>query len=74
MVWWDNRASMHRANPYTAEMSARDVRRSTVIDDGEFAHGIPFMSMDPEEEPSTTVQSGTEAWRAPGAELLGISK
>ncbi|KAI0144705.1 putative alpha-ketoglutarate-dependent 2,4-dichlorophenoxyacetate dioxygenase [Pestalotiopsis sp. NC0098] len=40
MVWWDNRQSMHRANPYTTSMTARDVRRATVIDDGPFAHGV----------------------------------
>ena len=31
---------MHRANPYTNEMTARDVRRSTVIDDGPLAFGV----------------------------------
>ncbi|ORY35342.1 putative alpha-ketoglutarate-dependent 2,4-dichlorophenoxyacetate dioxygenase [Naematelia encephala] len=41
MVWWDNRQSMHRANPYTEDMTARDVRRSTVIDDGPLAWGVP---------------------------------
>ncbi|KAK1463843.1 alpha-ketoglutarate-dependent 2 [Colletotrichum melonis] len=40
MVWWDNRKSMHRANPYNAEMTARDVRRATVIDDGPLAFGV----------------------------------
>ncbi|ODN78877.1 hypothetical protein L202_04413 [Cryptococcus amylolentus CBS 6039] len=40
MVWWDNRQSMHRANPYTANMTARDVRRATVIDDGPLAFGV----------------------------------
>jgi alpha-ketoglutarate-dependent 2,4-dichlorophenoxyacetate dioxygenase len=40
MVWWDNRQSMHRANPYTSDMTARDVRRSTVIDDGPVACGV----------------------------------
>ncbi|KAF2711204.1 putative alpha-ketoglutarate-dependent 2,4-dichlorophenoxyacetate dioxygenase [Pleomassaria siparia CBS 279.74] len=41
MVWWDNRQSMHRANPYTTSMTARDVRRSTVIDEGPLAYGVP---------------------------------
>ncbi|KAF9729144.1 hypothetical protein PMIN04_000199 [Paraphaeosphaeria minitans] len=41
MVWWDNRQSMHRANPYTTSMTARDVRRATVNDDGPFALGVP---------------------------------
>ncbi|PQE03571.1 Alpha-ketoglutarate-dependent 24-dichlorophenoxyacetate dioxygenase protein [Rutstroemia sp. NJR-2017a BVV2] len=40
MVWWDNRQSMHRANPYTEQMTARDVRRSTIIDDGPLAFGV----------------------------------
>lgn len=31
---------MHRANSYTATMTARDVRRSTIIDDGPFAWGV----------------------------------
>ncbi|KAJ5296226.1 uncharacterized protein N7443_007119 [Penicillium atrosanguineum] len=39
MVWWDNRQSMHRANPYTEHMTARDVRRSTILDDGPLAFG-----------------------------------
>lgn len=30
---------MHRANPYTDNMTARDVRRSTIVDDGPFAFG-----------------------------------
>jgi alpha-ketoglutarate-dependent 2,4-dichlorophenoxyacetate dioxygenase len=34
------RQSMHRANPYTKDMSARDVRRSTIIDDGLLAFAI----------------------------------
>ncbi|EED24625.1 alpha-ketoglutarate-dependent 2,4-dichlorophenoxyacetate dioxygenase, putative [Talaromyces stipitatus ATCC 10500] len=40
MVWWDNRQSMHRANPYTETMTVRDVRRSTIIDDGPMAYGV----------------------------------
>ena len=40
MVWWDNRQCMHRANPYTVDMTARDVRRSTVVDDGPYAWGV----------------------------------
>lgn len=31
---------MHRANPYTDQMTARDVRRSTIIDDGPSAFGV----------------------------------
>ncbi|RSH79487.1 uncharacterized protein EHS24_001539 [Apiotrichum porosum] len=41
MVWWDNRQSMHRSNLYTPTMTARDVRRTTVIDDGPLAWGVP---------------------------------
>ncbi|KAH8678632.1 putative alpha-ketoglutarate-dependent 2,4-dichlorophenoxyacetate dioxygenase [Tricladium varicosporioides] len=39
MVWWDNRQSMHRANPYIVGMTERDVRRSTIVDDGPLAYG-----------------------------------
>jgi len=35
-----DRQSMHRANPYTDEMTARDVRRTTVVDDGALAFGV----------------------------------
>jgi hypothetical protein len=35
-----HRQSMHRSNPYLESMSARDVRRSTIIDDGPFAFGV----------------------------------
>lgn len=31
---------MHRSNPYTTQMTARDVRRSTIIDDGPLAYGV----------------------------------
>lgn len=31
---------MHRANPYNTNMTARDVRRATVIDDGPLASGV----------------------------------
>lgn len=31
---------MQRANPYTSDMSARDVTRTTVIDHGSFAFGV----------------------------------
>ncbi|CAK7235903.1 hypothetical protein SCUCBS95973_009425 [Sporothrix curviconia] len=40
LMWWDNRQSMHRAQPYNEKMGPRDVRRSTVLDDGEGSHGI----------------------------------
>lgn len=31
---------MHRASAYDEKMGPRDVRRSTVLDDGEFAYGV----------------------------------
>lgn len=40
-MWWDNRQSMHRASAYDENMGARDVRRSTVFDNGEEALGVP---------------------------------
>ncbi|KAG9579024.1 putative alpha-ketoglutarate-dependent 2,4-dichlorophenoxyacetate dioxygenase, partial [Aureobasidium melanogenum] len=46
MVWWDNRQSMHRSNPYREGMTARDVRRSTVVDDGPFARGVDVSQRD----------------------------
>lgn len=39
-MWWDNRQSMHRASAYDEKMGARDVRRSTVYDDGDAAMGV----------------------------------
>ncbi|GJN93848.1 hypothetical protein Rhopal_006907-T1 [Rhodotorula paludigena] len=39
MIWWDNRASMHRATPFSDQMEVRDMRRTTVFDDGPYAHG-----------------------------------
>ncbi|GAA5978608.1 hypothetical protein JCM11641_002786 [Rhodosporidiobolus odoratus] len=39
LVWWDNRASMHRATPFSDQMERRDMRRTTVFDDGPYAHG-----------------------------------
>ncbi|CAK7199527.1 hypothetical protein SEUCBS139899_002207 [Sporothrix eucalyptigena] len=50
LVWWDNRQSMHRANPYTESMTARDVRRSTVNDDGPLACGVPKSELGIEDE------------------------
>lgn len=34
------RQSMHRANPYSEDMAARDVRRSTIFDEGPLAYGV----------------------------------
>lgn len=40
------RQSMHRANPYTDKMTARDVRRSTIIDDGPWTFGVTQEEID----------------------------
>lgn len=31
--------SMHRATPFSDQMEVRDMRRTTVFDDGPYAHG-----------------------------------
>ncbi|GAA6036182.1 hypothetical protein JCM8097_006820 [Rhodosporidiobolus ruineniae] len=41
MIWWDNRASMHTATPFSDQMEVRDMRRTTVFDDGPDAYGVP---------------------------------
>ncbi|KZO98334.1 alpha-ketoglutarate-dependent 2,4-dichlorophenoxyacetate dioxygenase [Calocera viscosa TUFC12733] len=41
LVWWDNRISMHRATPFSDQMEKRDMRRTTVFDDGPDAYGVP---------------------------------
>ncbi|CZR61478.1 uncharacterized protein PAC_11374 [Phialocephala subalpina] len=40
LMWWDNRQCMHRASGYCEDMGPRDVRRSTVKDDGPLAWGV----------------------------------
>ncbi|PRQ70947.1 alpha-ketoglutarate-dependent 2,4-dichlorophenoxyacetate dioxygenase [Rhodotorula toruloides] len=47
MVWWDNRTSMHRATPFSDQMERRDMRRTTVFDDGPYAQGAmpPMLDM-----------------------------
>ncbi|GAA6015520.1 hypothetical protein JCM10207_008622 [Rhodosporidiobolus poonsookiae] len=40
MVWWDNRCSMHMATPFSDQMEVRDMRRTTVFDDGPDAFGV----------------------------------
>ncbi|OQV09779.1 hypothetical protein CLAIMM_13865 [Cladophialophora immunda] len=63
MVWWDNRQSMHRANPYTESMTARDVRRTTVIDDGPFAWGVTEQERTAAAEQAR--ESGVRQWELP---------
>jgi len=41
LVWWSNITVLHRATPFSDQMEIRDMRRTTVFDDGPFAHGIP---------------------------------
>jgi len=45
LVWWDNRASMHRATPFSDQMERRDMRRTTVFDDGPYKDGVAIGSM-----------------------------
>lgn len=40
LVWWDNRQSMHRATTFSDQMERRDMRRTTVFDDGESKDGV----------------------------------
>ncbi|GAA5827741.1 hypothetical protein JCM11251_007650 [Rhodosporidiobolus azoricus] len=40
LMWWDNRASMHRATPFSDQMEVRDMRRTTVFDDGPYSYGV----------------------------------
>ena len=41
MVFWDNRQTMHRATPFHDQMEVRDMRRTTVFDDGSYKNGVP---------------------------------
>jgi len=41
MVMWDNRQVMHRATPFSDQMEVRDMRRTTVFDDGPERNGVP---------------------------------
>ncbi|KAI5122651.1 hypothetical protein M0805_007913 [Coniferiporia weirii] len=41
LVFWDNRATMHRATPFSDQMEVRDMRRTTVFDDGPDKDGVP---------------------------------
>ncbi|GAA6056374.1 hypothetical protein JCM3770_005977 [Rhodotorula araucariae] len=43
LIWWDNRASMHRATPFSDQMEVRDMRRTTVFDDGPDAYGVEVL-------------------------------
>jgi alpha-ketoglutarate-dependent 2,4-dichlorophenoxyacetate dioxygenase len=42
IVWWDNRTVMHRATPFSDQMEVRDMRRTTVLDDGIYANGVEW--------------------------------
>ncbi|KLO16565.1 alpha-ketoglutarate-dependent 2,4-dichlorophenoxyacetate dioxygenase [Schizopora paradoxa] len=41
LVFWDNRQTMHRATPFSDQMEVRDMRRTTVFDDGLEKNGVP---------------------------------
>ncbi|KAL5525102.1 hypothetical protein ACEPAF_8971 [Sanghuangporus sanghuang] len=41
LVFWDNRCTMHRATPFSDQMEVRDMRRTTVSDDGPYMYGVP---------------------------------
>ncbi|EJD04752.1 alpha-ketoglutarate-dependent 2,4-dichlorophenoxyacetate dioxygenase [Fomitiporia mediterranea MF3/22] len=41
LVFWDNRCTMHRATPFSDQMEIRDMRRTTVYDDGPEKDGVP---------------------------------
>jgi len=41
LVFWDNRQTMHRATPFSDQMEVRDMRRTTVFDDGPDKNGVP---------------------------------
>jgi len=41
LVFWDNRQTMHRATPFHDQMEVRDMRRTTVFDDGPDRNGVP---------------------------------
>ncbi|GAA5918357.1 hypothetical protein JCM6882_007298 [Rhodosporidiobolus microsporus] len=43
LIWWDNRASMHRATTFSDQMEVRDMRRTTVFDDGPDAFGVDVL-------------------------------
>lgn len=36
----DNRQSMHRATTFSDQMERRDMRRTTIFDDGAHSHGV----------------------------------
>ncbi|KAH8114942.1 alpha-ketoglutarate-dependent 2,4-dichlorophenoxyacetate dioxygenase [Phellopilus nigrolimitatus] len=41
LIFWDNRQVMHRATAYHDQTEVRDVRRTTVYDDGPERYGVP---------------------------------
>jgi len=46
LVIWDNRQTMHTATPFSDQMEVRDMRRTTVFDDGPFSWGVPEKPID----------------------------
>jgi len=41
MVMWDNRQVMHRGTAFSDQMEVRDMRRTTIFDDGPERNGVP---------------------------------
>ncbi|OCB86047.1 alpha-ketoglutarate-dependent 2,4-dichlorophenoxyacetate dioxygenase [Sanghuangporus baumii] len=41
LLFSDNRCTMHRATPFSDQMEVRDMRRTTVFDDGPEKNGVP---------------------------------
>ncbi|PAV15711.1 alpha-ketoglutarate-dependent 2,4-dichlorophenoxyacetate dioxygenase [Pyrrhoderma noxium] len=44
LIFWDNRQVMHRATPFNDQSDIRDLRRTTVYDDGPESFGVNIMS------------------------------
>ena len=40
----DNRETMHTATPFSDQMEVRDMRRTTVFDDGPDRNGVPELA------------------------------
>ncbi|EJD04872.1 alpha-ketoglutarate-dependent 2,4-dichlorophenoxyacetate dioxygenase [Fomitiporia mediterranea MF3/22] len=41
LVFWDDRCTMHRATSFSDQSEVRDMRRTTVYDDGPYQNGVP---------------------------------
>lgn len=39
-MWWDNRQSTYGTTGHSEDMGLRDLRKSTVLDDGKEAYGV----------------------------------